>query len=251
MYYNVALGVDLMKLTLGCIRKACQDYNLIEDGDKIAVGVSGGKDSLLLLKALNRYKQFCNQKFELCAITVTMGLEPFDLTNVVKMCDELEIEYKIVPSNLGEVLFDIRKEKNPCSLCAKMRRGILYEAVKEMGCNKVAYAHHSDDMIETLLLSLFYEGRINTFSPKTYLSRTDLTLIRPLIYLSEDHIIKLVNKLQLPVVKNPCPADGHTKRQYIKDLLKNIEVDIPDTRNLMLCALKNTDAYNLLDKGKV
>lgn len=240
-----------MKLVLGCIRKACQDYNLIEDGDKIAVGVSGGKDSLLLLKALNLYKKFSKQDFELCAITVTMGLEPFDLTEIKQLCEDLDIEYKIVPSNIGEVIFNLREERSPCSLCAKMRKGILYEAVKEMGCNKVAYAHHSDDMIETFLLSLFYEGRLNTFLPKIYLSRTDLTLIRPLIYLDEDYIAKLSKKLQLPVVNNPCPIDGHSKRQYIKDLLTNIQNDIPDAKKLMVKALTNTDRYNLLDIGKV
>ena len=240
-----------MKLVLGCIRKACQDYNLIEDGDKIAVGISGGKDSLLLLKALSLYKHFSKQKFELCAITVTMGLEPFDLTKIKQMCKDLDVEYKIIPSNIGEVIFDIREERSPCSLCAKMRKGILYEAVKEMGCNKIAYAHHSDDMIETFLLSLFYEGRLNTFLPKTYLSRTDLTLIRPLIYLNEDHIIKLSNKLELPIVKNPCPIDGHSKRQYIKELLEDIQSDIPDAKKLMLKALRNTARYNLLDKGKI
>lgn len=240
-----------MKLVLGCIRKACQDYNLIEDGDKIAVGVSGGKDSLLLLKALSLYKEFSKQDFELCAITVSMGLEPFDLTKIKQLCNDLDIEYKIVPSNIGEVIFNLREERSPCSLCAKMRKGILYEAVKEMGCNKVAYAHHSDDMIETFLLSLFYEGRLNTFLPKIYLSRTDLTLIRPLIYLDEDYIVKLSKKLKLPVVNNPCPIDGHSKRQYIKDLLTNIQNDIPDAKKLMAKALTNTDRYNLLDIGKV
>lgn len=244
------LGVDVMKYVLGCVRKACEDYNLIEDGDKIAVGVSGGKDSILLLYALNLYKKFAKQSFEICAITVTLGLEPFDLTGTKELCKELDIEYKIIPSNIGEVLFDIRKEKNPCSLCAKIRKGIIYEAANEMGCNKVAYAHHREDMIETFLLSIFYEGRLNTFSPKSYLSRSDLTLIRPLIYLEEEYIRKTVKKLELPVTKNPCPADGHTKRQYIKDLLKNIENDIPDARGQMLKALRNTEGYNLLDKGK-
>jgi len=239
-----------MKLVLGCIRKACQDYDLIEDNDKIAVGISGGKDSLLLLKALSLYKQFSKQNFTLCAITVSMGLEPFDLSKIAQMCNELDIEYKIIKSNIGEVIFNIRKEKNPCSLCAKMRRGLLYEAAKEMGCNKVAYAHHSDDLIETFMLSLFYEGRLNTFLPKTYLSRTDLTLIRPLIYVKEDHIKKLSANLKLPIVKNPCPIDGYTKRQYVKELLKTLENDIPDARDQIINALRNTDRYNLLDKGK-
>lgn len=240
-----------MKLVLGCIRKACQDYSLIDDGDKIAVGVSGGKDSLLLLKALSLYKKFSKQSFELCAITVSMGLEPFNLSGIQALCNELGIEYRIIESNIGEVLFDIRKEKSPCSLCARMRRGFLYEAAKEMGCNKVAYAHHSDDLIETFILSLFYEGRLNTFLPKTYLSRTDLTLIRPFIYLSEDHIKKLVKTLDLPIVKNPCPIDGYTQRQYVKDLLKNIENDIPDAKKQIMNALRNTEGYNLLDIGKI
>ncbi|MDL2206351.1 tRNA 2-thiocytidine biosynthesis TtcA family protein [Eubacteriales bacterium OttesenSCG-928-N13] len=234
-----------MKQVLGCLRRADQDFHMIQPGDRIAVGVSGGKDSLLLLEALALYRRFSKSPYELTAMTLTMGMEPFDLSGVQQMCDRLEVPYIIKHTEIGRVVFEERKEKNPCSLCAKMRRGALSDLCKEHGFNKVALGHHRDDAIETLLLSLFYEGRIHTFHPVTYLSRADLTQIRPLVYLPESHIIHMTRQLNLPVVKSPCPANGYTKREEIKQLITHITQQIPNAREMMLSALQNQDQYGL------
>jgi PP-loop family. len=234
-----------MKKVLGCLRRAVEDFNMIEEGDRIAVGVSGGKDSLVLLKALKLYQYFSPVKYELEAITLTMGLDDFDLTGVAEFCKELEIPYTIQETQIGKIVFDVRKEKNPCSLCAKMRRGALHNVALERGCHKVALAHHREDVIETIFLSLFYEGRFNTFSPVTYLDRKDITLIRPLVYTPEADIIGVAKRYQLPIVKNPCPMDGHSKRQYMKNLIKHIAKDIPNVQDQILTALKSKHNRNL------
>lgn len=218
-------------------RQAIDDYGLIHPGDKIAVGVSGGKDSLTLLYALHGLKRFYPHSFDLCAITVDLGFEQFDLSPVKALCKELSVDYTIVPTEIGTILFDIRKESNPCALCAKMRKGALNQAAKELGCNKIAYAHHRDDVIETMLLSLIYEGRFYSFPPKTYLDRTELTVIRPMIYISEADIIGFKNRYQLPVCKNPCPVDGKTKRQYVKELTKKLNLDAPGVKERLFHAI--------------
>ena len=174
---------------LSYTRKAVDEYEMIQEGDHIAVGISGGKDSLTLLYALHGLRRFYPKHFELSAITVDLGFEDFDLTGIRELCRELDVPYKIVKSDIYDILFNIRKESNPCSLCAKMRKGALNQAIKEMGCNKVAYAHHKDDIIETMLLSLIFEGRFHSFSPRTYLDRMDLTVIRPLMYVDEMDVI--------------------------------------------------------------
>ena len=173
---------------LSFTRKAVDEYQMIQEGDHIAVGISGGKDSLTLLYALHGLKRFYPNKFELSAITVDLGYEEFDLNPVHELCQELGVPYKVVKTDIAHILFEERKESNPCSLCAKMRKGALNDAVKEMGCNKVAYAHHKDDIIETMLLSLIFEGRFHSFSPKTYLDRMDLTVIRPIMFVDEARI---------------------------------------------------------------
>lgn len=218
-------------------RQAIDDYGLIRSGDKIAVGVSGGKDSLTLLYALHGLKRFYPQSFELCALTVDLGFKQFDLSPVKALCEELSIDYTIVPTEIGTILFDVRKESNPCSLCAKMRKGALNQSAKELGCNKIAYAHHRDDVIETMLLSLIYEGRFYSFPPKTYLDRTELTVIRPMLYISEADIIGFKNRYQLPVCKNPCPVDGKTKRQYVKELTKKLNIDAPGVKERLFHAV--------------
>lgn len=236
-----------MKKVLGCLRKAVEDFNMIQEGDRIAVGVSGGKDSLTLLKALRLYQYFSPVKFELEAITLTMGFEGCDLTEVQEFCKELEIPYTIRETQIGKIVFDVRKEKNPCSLCAKLRRGALHNVALERGCRKVALGHHREDVIETVFLSLFYEGRFNTFSPVTYLDRKGITLIRPLVYAPEADIIGAARRHKIPVVNNPCPMNGNSQREYMKKLIKSIAKDIPDVQERILTALKNKNNRNLWD----
>ena len=239
-----------MKEVLGCLRRADEDFHMISPGDHVAVGVSGGKDSLLLLVALALYRRFCKNPYRLTAVTLTMGLEPFDLSGVKKLAQELEVEYVVRETEIGKVIFEERKEKNPCSLCAKMRRGALSDLCRELGCNKLALGHHRDDAIETLFLSMLYEGRIHTFHPVTYLSRSQLTQISPLVYLPEKHVLHMVRTLNLPVVQSPCPANGHTKREDIKELLDGICKRIPNARQLLLSALQNEEQYGLWEKPK-
>lgn len=222
---------------LSYTRKAVDEYSMIQEGDHIAVGISGGKDSLTLLYALHGLKRFYPQKFELSAVTVDLGFENFNLEPIQNLCKELEVPYKVVKSDIYDILFHVRQESNPCSLCAKMRKGALNEAVKEMGCNKVAYAHHKDDIIETMLLSLIFEGRFYSFSPKTYLDRMDLTVIRPMMFVDEMEVIGFRNKYSLPVVKGKCPVDGHTKRQYAKELLRKLNKEHPGTKERMFHAI--------------
>lgn len=224
---------------LNYTRKAVDEYQMIEEGDHIAVGISGGKDSLTLLYALHGLKRFYPKKFDLTAITVDLGYEEFDLTPIQELCKELEIPYIIEKSDIYNILFNIRKESNPCSLCAKMRKGALNDAIKKVGCNKVAYAHHKDDIIETMLLSLIFEGRFHSFSPRTYLDRMDLTVIRPIMFVDEMDVIGFQNKYQLPVVKSKCPVDGHTKRQYAKELVRQLNQEHPGAKERMFHAILN------------
>lgn len=220
-------------------RKAVDEYQMIQEGDHIAVGISGGKDSLTLLYALHGLKRFYPNHFELSAITVDLGYEQSDFTPIKELCREMEIPYHIVKTDIAQILFEERKEKNPCSLCAKMRKGALNQAVKEIGCNKIAYAHHKDDIIETMILSLFFEGRFYSFSPKTYLDRMDLTVIRPIMFVDEADVIGFKNKYNLPVVKSACPVDGYTKRQYAKDLLADLNRQYPGIKQRMFTAILN------------
>lgn len=222
---------------LSLTRQAIDDYGLIRPGDKIAVGISGGKDSLTLLYALQGLQKFYPNKFNLCAITVDLGFGDFDLSPVQALCKELSVEYTVVPTEIGKILFDTRKESNPCALCAKMRKGALNEAAIRLGCNKIAYAHHRDDLIETMLLSLIYEGRFYSFSPETFLDRTGLTVIRPMIYVNEADVIGFKNRYQLPVCKNPCPVDGKTKREYVKQLTKQLNLDAPGVKERFFHAI--------------
>ncbi len=208
---------------LSYVRRATDDYEMIRDGDRIAVGVSAGKDSLALLVALAEMRRFYPKKYELVAITIDMGFAGADFSAVERLCESLDVPYRVVKTEISTVIFDIRKEKNPCSLCAKMRRGALHSAAKEMGCHAVALGHHFDDVVDTFMLNLFFEGRIGCFQPVTYLSRTGLRLIRPLIYMPEKEVRYFANREQLPVIKSPCPADGNTERAEIKKLLSELE----------------------------
>jgi len=236
-----------LQFILSHLRRADEDFELISSGDKIAVGLSGGKDSLLLLSALAAYQKFRHTDFELVAITVDCTGSG-DFSKIQKFCDELGVKFIIQPSNIFEIIFDIRKEKNPCSLCSKLRRGMLHTAAVGAGCNKVALGHHADDLIETFLLSLCYEGRLNTFHPSSYLDRTDITVIRPFIYVSENEIEKF--SPTLPILENPCPVNHHTQREYMKNLVKKLDAEIPDARNRMLGAITSTERYNLFPPKK-
>ncbi|NBH72509.1 tRNA 2-thiocytidine biosynthesis protein TtcA [Clostridiaceae bacterium] len=218
-------------------RKAIDTYQMIDNGDHIAVGISGGKDSLTLLYALNGIMKFYPQKFSLTAITVDLGFGSFDLSSVSELCEEFSIPYKIISTDIGKILFQERQESNPCSLCAKLRKGALNKAAKDLGCNKVAYAHHREDLIETMLLSLIYEGRFYAFSPYTYLDRMDLTVIRPLMLVPEADIKGFQKKYELPVCKNPCPMDGHTKREYAKTLMNTLEKENPGAKTRLFHAI--------------
>lgn len=228
-----------MKLqqVLSRVRKAVDDYGMIQDGDKIAVGISGGKDSLTLLYALAHLRIFYPNSFEIHAITVDLGFGNFDLDKIKDLCEKLKVKYTVVSTEIADIVFKRRKETNPCSLCAKMRKGALNEKIKDLGCNKVAYGHHKNDMVETVLMSMIFESRIHCFSPVTYLDRMDLTVIRPLMYMDEEDIIGFQHKMELPVAKSPCPMDGYTKREYAKDLIKQLDRDHPGARDHMFKAI--------------
>lgn len=218
-------------------RRAVDDYQLIENNDHIAIGISGGKDSLSLLHSLAGLRRFYPNKFTLSAIMVNLGFDGMDLSRISALCRQLEVPFYEVKSEIGKIIFEDRKESNPCSLCAKMRKGALNTKAKELGCNKVAYAHHKDDFVETVLLSLIFEGHFYVFPPKTYLNRMDLTVIRPFLYVDERDIIGFCHKYDLPVQKNPCPADGHTKREYAKNLVHMLDREHPGARDRIFHAI--------------
>ncbi len=221
-------------------RKAVDDYHMISGGDHIAIGISGGKDSLAMLYALSGLRRFYPIPFTLCAVTVDLGFENLNLDKIAALCEELQVPYHIVRTDIGKIIFEDRKESSPCSLCAKMRKGALNQAMKDIGCNKVAYAHHRDDVVETMLLSLIYEGRFHSFAPVTYLDRMEMIVIRPLLYVQEADIIGFVNKYHVPVVKSPCPADGHTKREYAHTLLQQLNRENPGVKERMFHAVQET-----------
>ncbi len=227
------------------MRRAIETYDMIRPGDRVAVALSGGKDSTALLYALARYRKFSPVPFDLEAITLDMGFGGMDFTPLIELCRELDVPYTIRKTEIGPIVFDARKEKNPCSLCARMKRGALHDLAIERGCRVIALGHHADDAIETFLLSLFYEGRINTFSPVTWLDRKEITLIRPLIYVKEKSIIYDPELKNLPVVKSTCPADGHTKREDIKQLIKRLKEDIPEVDERILGAIENKENFHL------
>ncbi len=233
---------------LSIMRKGVEKYKMIKDGDKIAVGISGGKDSVTLLKLLAEFRRFSPYKYNLLAITIDLNFKdnPADFTPIEDLCTELDVPYIIEKTDIGEIVFEARKETNPCSLCSKMRKGALYDIAVKNGCNKVAIGHHADDLIDTFLLSLMYEGRLSTFAPKSYLSRTNLTLIRPMIMLEESEVSAFSR--ELPVVKSCCPANKNTKREYAKEVVSIIGKDVKNIREMIYTALTHPERYNLFDK---
>ena len=232
-----------MQKLLSFIRRGVDDYKMINENDHITVGVSGGKDSLALLVGLANLRRFYPNSFKLSAVTLDMGFG-MDFSPVAKLCDELGVEYVVKKTDIAQILFDIRKETNPCSLCAKMRRGALHDAALEIGSHKVALGHHNDDALDTFMLSLVYEGRVNCFSPVTYLDRKDITLIRPMIYAPENYVIGFAKRHELPIVKNRCPEDKRTKREYAKNLIKQLERENPGFKTRLFTAIEGSHAGN-------
>ncbi len=222
----------------GTVRRAVDDYDMIQEGDRIAVGVSGGKDSMLLLLALNHLKSFYPRHFEVEAITVELGFEGMDFTPVRQLCGELGIPYACLRTDIKEIVFDVRREENPCSLCAKMRRGALNDAIRERGIKKLALGHHFDDAVETYMMSLLFEGRISCFRPVTFLDRSGVTQIRPLIYCGEQKIANAASALNIPIVENPCPQDKGSKRYEIKQMLSVMCRDYPDMKSKIFGAMQ-------------
>lgn len=244
--------MENMKRVLSYTRRAVDDYNMIEEGDRIAVGVSAGKDSLTLLCALAGLRRFYPKKFDLIAVTVDMGFEPKqDLSPIAALCSELGVEYHVVPSEIYKIIFVVRKEKNPCSLCAKMRRGALHNAAKELGCTSVALGHHFDDVVETFMLNLFFEGRLGCFSPVTYLSRVGIKLIRPMLYMPEKDVAEFARKNELPVLSSPCPADKNTQREEMKQLLRKLERENRGLRYRIFGALSRGNIDGFRDTGRM
>ena len=240
-----------MQKILSTMRRAITDYNMISDGDKIVVGVSGGKDSLLLLTALKAFQRFSPAKFDLAAITIDMGFKDASVAEKQALSTyiaELGVPYYVVDTDIAEVIFEARKESNPCSLCSKMRRGALNNKAIELGFNKLALGHHADDVVQTMLLSLLYEGRFSTFQPVSFMDRSGITLIRPFIYTSESDVKGAVNKLNLPVLHNPCPANKHTQREYVNELVKRLTKEVPYARERMLGAIYHPERANLWQK---
>jgi len=243
--------MENMKRILSYTRRGIDDYSMIEEGDKIAVGVSAGKDSLTLLCAMAALRRFYPKKFELIAITIDMGFEGMDFEPCKKLCEELDVPYHIVPTEISRIIFDVRKETNPCSLCAKMRRGALHNAAKELGCNTVALGHHFDDVVETFMLNLFFEGRLGCFSPVTHLSRVGIKLIRPMIYMPEKEVKAFSQKNSLPVISSPCPADKNTQREGMKQLLHSLEKENKGLRYRIFGAIARHEIDGFCDMGRM
>ncbi len=232
-----------MQMMMSHMRSAMEKYNMVEDGDRIAVGLSGGKDSTAMLVALANMRRFYPKKYELAAISLDpcFGGVQTDFSPLEKLCEELDVEYIIKRTELGKIIFEVRQEKNPCSLCAKMRRGALHDAAKAAGCNKVALGHHMDDAAETFMMNLLNGGYIGCFSPVTYLSRKDIHVIRPMIFCRESEPARIVRRMELPVVKSRCPADGVTERESMKALLTSFEKKYGDIRSKIITALQNKE----------
>lgn len=239
------MSLKIPRFILNRTQKALLDYGMIQEGDKIAVGVSGGKDSLILLMVL-RYlqKSLRELDFSLWAVTVNLGWEE-DFGPLARFCEGIGVPYEQVDTRIGPIIFETRKEKNPCSLCSRMRRGALDDRAKELGCGKVALGHNLDDAIETLFMSMFYEGRTRTFLPQTYLDRKDLTLIRPLVYVPEKNLSIMAQEKFLPVMKSPCPAAGQTRRQLVKEILGHVEEKIPRVKHRLWLALQRIETDHL------
>lgn len=232
-----------MQHILSLVRRCVEDYDMIQAGETVAVGVSGGKDSVLTLAALARLREFYPKPFQVEAVTIDSGAPGMDFTPIRELCESLEVPYHLVPVPIYEIIFVHRKEKNPCSLCAKLRRGALSTEMNRLGLSKIALGHHYDDAVETMVMSLFLEGRIGCFQPVTYLDRSGVTQIRPLLYVQEREVRGAVRRLGLPVVRNPCPANGTTKREETKELLLQLEKQFPQLKKKIFGAIQRYPLY--------
>ena len=232
-----------MQRILSLVRRCVEDYNMIDAGDVVAVGVSGGKDSVLTLAALAKLRDFYPKRFEVAALTIESAAPGMDFGPISRLCGELGVPYHLIPVPIYEIVFEYRKEKNPCSLCAKLRRGALSTEMNRLGLSKIALGHHYDDAVETMVMSLFLEGRIGCFQPVTYLDRSGVTQIRPLLYVQEREVRGAVRRLNLPVVKNPCPANGTTKREETKELLLRLEKQFPQLKKKIFGAIQRYPLY--------
>ncbi len=232
--------MKLQKL-LSLVRQAVENYEMIQAGDRIAVGVSGGKDSLTLLMALKELSRFYPQSFEVCAVSVDLGFGNTDYTKVQRFCRELQVDFSVVPTQIGRIVMEERKEKNPCALCAKLRKGALVRRVQELSCNKIAYAHHKDDFVETMLLSLLFQGKFYAFPPVTWFEDTLLTVLRPLMLAEEAQVKGFCRRYQIPVMKSACPVDGKTMRAYAKKLLAQLQKEHPGVKERMFHAIVTGD----------
>jgi len=239
-----------MKRMLSFVRRAVDDYGMIEEGDRIAVGISGGKDSLALLATLAAMRRFYPKKYDIVAITVDMGFEGADFSSIAEYCAKLNVEYRVVKTEIAKIIFDVRKESNPCSLCAKMRRGSLHQEAQDALCNKVALGHHYDDAVETFMMNLFFEGRLGCFSPVTYLSNRKITLIRPLIYATERDVRYFVNKQQPPVLTSLCPEDHATEREKMKNLLTELEKENKGIKHRIFHAMCSSNIDGFKETGR-
>ena len=238
-----------MQKLIGLVRRCVQDYNMIVEGDRIGVGVSGGKDSVALLVFLAELRKYNDKKFDVEAITIDMGLG-MDYTPMKKLCEQLDVKFNLVHTEIGPIIFDHRKEKNPCSMCAKMRRGALNQAILDRGMNKLALGHHYDDAVETFMMSLIYEGRISCFQPVTDLDRTGIIQIRPMLYIHEKTIDSFVTRNDLPIISNRCPVDKYTKREEIKQLVYDLSATYPDLKERIFGAMQRLPLPEWGPKGR-
>lgn len=238
-----------MQKLIGLVRRCVQDYHMINEGDRIGVGVSGGKDSVALLAFLAELRKYNDKAFDVEAITIDMGLG-MDYSPMAELCDKLDVKYNLIHTEIGPIIFDHRKEKNPCSMCAKMRRGALNQAILDRGMNKLALGHHYDDAVETFMMSLIYEGRISCFQPVTDLDRTGIIQIRPMLYIHEKSIDSFVTRNQLPIITNRCPVDKYTKREEIKQLVYDLSATYPDLKERIFGAMQRFPLPEWEPKGR-
>ena len=240
-----------MKKVLGCIRRADERYHMIDEGDRICIGVSGGKDSLLLMKAMKLYQNFSYHSFDVCAVMLDLGKKPIDTTKIEKYANDIGIDFEVIHTDIGNVVFDYREERSPCALCANLRRGALNSAAVERNCNKVALGHNREDVLETFIMSLLYEGRISTFAPVTYMPRRDVTVIRPMIFLPEKYALSVAKQLDLPIIGPQCDIAGSTKRDEARSIIKYLNSIVPGADEKIMHGISSVDTYRLWDRMRL